>query len=313
MHAAAQTKERVVAPAPAVGFDGGVDRRSALTLLTAAGTLGVLGVGLAACAPSSNDPGDPTDPAENESELEMTTIPYGDDPSQYAELTRPAGESKGVVVVIHGGFWQAQYDASLGRPLAASLAAHGWTAWNLEYRRVGNGGGYPATFDDVAAGIDALVDVEGLDLSNVITLGHSAGGHLAVWAAGRPGLTGTDWSDPAVPVTAAVSQAGVLDIATALADDLGGGAARSLLGEGSDDREALADPTAQLPIDVPVRCIHGRSDTVVPLRQSSDYVRLATAAGADAELLEVDGDHFVVIDPSSGVWAQTLEVLDALV
>ncbi|TGO03930.1 alpha/beta hydrolase family protein [Serinibacter arcticus] len=288
-----------------------MDRRTALTLLTAAGTLGVLGVaGLAACAPPSNAPADPADP---ESELEMTTIPYGDDPSQYAELTRPAGGSKGVVVVIHGGFWQAQYDASLGRPLAASLAANGWTAWNLEYRRVGNGGGYPATFDDVAAGIDALADVEGLDLGTVVTLGHSAGGHLAVWAAGRGSLTGSDWADPAVPVTAAVSQAGVLDIAAALADDLGGGAARSLLGEGSDDRDVLADPTAQLPLDVPVRCIHGRSDTIVPPSQSSDYVRLATAAGADVELLEVDGDHFVVIDPSSEVWAQTLEVLDALV
>lgn len=296
---------------PVVGFAGGVDRRSALTLLAAAGTLGALGVGLAACAPSATT--GPTGPADPESELEMTTITYGDDPSQYAELTRPAGESKGVVVVIHGGFWQAQYDASLGRPLAASLAANGWTAWNLEYRRVGNGGGYPATFDDVAGGIDALADVEGLDLGTVITLGHSAGGHLAVWAAGRPALTGTDWADPAVPVTAAVSQAGVLDIATALADDLGGAAARSLLGEGSDDREALADPTAQLPLDVPVRCIHGRSDTVVPLSQSSDYVRLATAAGADAELLEVDGDHVVVIDPTSDAWAQTLEVLDALV
>lgn len=298
-----------MAPRPAVGFAGDVDRRSALTLLTVAGTLGVLGVGLAACAPSSMN----ADPADPESELEMTTIPYGDDPAQYAELTRPAGESKGVVVVIHGGFWQAQYDASLGRPLAASLAANGWTAWNLEYRRVGNGGGYPATFDDVAAGIDALAGVEDLDLSTVITLGHSAGGHLAVWAAGRPGLTGTDWADPAVPVTAAVSQAGVLDIATALADSLGGGAARSLLGEGADDREALADPTAQLPLDVPVRCIHGRGDTIVPLSQSSDYVRLATAAGADATLLEVDGDHVVVIDPTSDVWAQTLEVLDALV
>ncbi|PWD52512.1 alpha/beta hydrolase [Serinibacter arcticus] len=244
-----------------------------------------------------------------------TRITYGDDPSQYAELTRPVGDSKGVVVVIHGGFWQAQYEASLGQPLAASLAVNGWTAWNLEYRRVGNGGGYPATFDDVAAGIDALADVQGLDLRTVVTLGHSAGGHLAVWAAGRPALTGTSWADPAVRVTAAVSQAGLLDLATADASNLGGGAVRSLLGEPSgprDDRDALADPTARLPLAVPVRCIHGRGDAIVPLSQSSDYVALATAAGADATLTEVDGDHFVVIDPASEAWALTLELLDAL-
>lgn len=283
-----------------------------LTLLAATGVLGAAGV--AACTPSRPDESNEVNESNEDASVpEPTTIPYGDDPSQYAELTRATGESKGVVVVIHGGFWQAQYDAALGQPLAASLAANGWTAWNLEYRRVGNGGGYPETFDDVAAGIDALADVEGLDLSTVVTLGHSAGGHLAVWAAGRSALTGTGWADPAVPVTAAVSQAGVLDLAAAVAENLGGGAVGSLLGEGSDDRDALADPTAQLPLAVPVRCIHGRGDAIVPLSQSSDYVALATAAGADATLTEVDGDHFVLIDPGSQAWARTLELLDALV
>ena len=118
----------------------------------------------------------------------MDKIRYGHDHAQFGELTRPTGRSKGVVVVIHGGFWRAAYDLSLGRPLAASLVEHGWTAYNLEYRRVGNGGGYPKTLDDIAAGIDALAAVDGLDTSTVMTLGHSAGGHLAVWAAGRPKL-----------------------------------------------------------------------------------------------------------------------------
>ena len=144
---------------------------------------------------------------------DVERIAYGSDPSQFAELTRPSGASRGVVVVIHGGFWRAQYDLSLGRPLAASLAEEGWTAWNLEYRRVGNGGGWPQTPDDVSAGIDALAEVDGLDLSRVVTLGHSAGGHLAVWAAGRQRLE--PWRDAKVPVTAAISQAGVLDLAGA--------------------------------------------------------------------------------------------------
>ncbi|MCW2752522.1 MAG: alpha/beta hydrolase, partial [Aeromicrobium sp.] len=138
-------------------------------------------------------------PATPQQRKSVEKIRYGDDPSQFGELSRATGRSKGVVVVIHGGFWRAQYDLSLGRPLAASLIAHGWDAYNLEYRRVGNGGGWPETFDDVAAGIDALAKVDGLDTTTVISLGHSAGGHLAVWAAGRDKLTGTNWADPFVP------------------------------------------------------------------------------------------------------------------
>src|SRR5665811_258518 len=94
----------------------------------------------------------------------MEEITYGDDPSQFGRLYRPAGdETRGTIVVIHGGFWKPEYDLSLGTPLAIDLAARGWTAWNLEYRRVGDGG-WPHTFDDIAAGIDKLADIEGLDL-----------------------------------------------------------------------------------------------------------------------------------------------------
>ena len=240
----------------------------------------------------------------------MTQISYGGDPSQVGELTRPTGTSKGVVVVIHGGFWRSVYDLSLGRPLAASLVEQGWTAYNLEYRRVGNGGGYPQTLDDVASGIDALADIDGLDTSTVITLGHSAGGHLAVWAAGRPKLTSTSWGAPAVRVTAAISQAGVLDLGAAVRDDLGAGATLAFMGGHAD--HARADPSEHIPLDVPVRCVHGVADDIVPLSQSIAYVERARSAGADAELLEVDGDHFVVIDPSSQAWARTLEILEAL-
>lgn len=240
----------------------------------------------------------------------MEQIRYGDDPAQVGELSRPDGPSKGVVVVIHGGFWRSMYDLSLGRPLAKSLVAEGWTAYNLEYRRVGTGGGWPTTFDDIAAGIDALATVDGLDTSKVITMGHSAGGHLGVWAAGRSGLTGTDWADPAVPVTAAISQAGVLDLAAAVREGLGAGATEAFMGPDGD--YAQADPSVMIPLDVPVRCVHGSSDDTVPLSQSAGYVDKAKAAGADAELIEVEGDHFVVIAPSSPAWALTLKALEAL-
>lgn len=239
-------------------------------------------------------------------------VSYGPDAGQFAELTRPVGPSKGVVVVIHGGFWHAQYDLSLGRPLAASLAGAGWTAYNVEYRRVGNGGGWPTTFDDIAAAIDSLSTIDDLDTSQVVTLGHSAGGHLAVWAAGRPLLVGTDWADPIIPVTAAISQAGVLDLAAATTENLGDGAVQEFMGGSVDERYRLADPMALIPLPVPVRCVHGTSDQFVPLSQSTNYVKRAVAAGSDASVTEVDGDHFVVIDPASKAWSQTLDVLATL-
>ena len=246
--------------------------------------------------------------------METERLTYGDDPSQWGDLHRPAGDSRGVVVVIHGGFWKAEYDASLGEPLATDLAGRGWTAYNLEYRRVGpgpgGGGGWPATADDVAAGIDRLADVDGLDLDRVVTLGHSAGGHLATWAAARGRFE--PWAG-GVDVTHVISQAGVLDLSRAYDEGLGGGAVQALMGRPPGDPSYdSADPQRQLPLDVPVWCVHGNRDDVVPPAYSADYVRAATAAGATAELVEVEGDHFVVIDTSDDTWDRIVEVLENL-
>ena len=237
-----------------------------------------------------------------------TRVGYGDDPSQYAELTRPTGTARGVVVIIHGGFWKSAYDLSLGRPLVPSLVAAGWATWNLEYRRVGDGGGVPATLDDVAAGIDALAGVEGLDTSAVVTLGHSAGGHLATWAAARGRFGFPD----RVPVTAVIAQAGVLDLRSAYDAGLGGGAVEAFLGHPPSTGDLGVDPIQQVPLAVPLWCVHGRGDDTVPPAQSADYVAAARAAGADAELVVVEGDHFEVIDPDSEAWQRTLEILAAL-
>lgn len=242
------------------------------------------------------------------------TIPYGDDPSQHGELFLPLGTPRGVVVVIHGGFWKAEYDAELGRPLASELAERGWAAWNLEYRRVGpgegegGGGGAPETFDDVAAGIDRLVGL-GLDLSTVVTLGHSAGGHLATWAASR----GRDerWSG-GIEVTAVISQAGVLDVRAAYDEGLGDGAVEALLGHPPGPADERYDPIAQVPLGVPVWCVHGEADDVVPISQSHAFVAATRTAGGRAEMVSVAGDHFIVIDQSSPAWARTMHVLDGL-
>lgn len=231
-------------------------------------------------------------------------VRYGSDAAQFGELHLPRRSSHaGVAVVIHGGFWRARYDLDLGRPLAADLAAHGVAAWNIEYRRIGNGGGWPATADDVAAAIDHLAGLD-VDTSAVVTIGHSAGGQLAVWAAGR--------TDPRVRVTAAVSQAGVLDLVAACREHLGTGAVAAFLGGSPDDvpeRYRAADPLAAAPLDAPVLCVHARADDTVPISQSETYV--AAAAGG-AVLRDVPGGHYTVIDPSHSSWRLVCGALPAL-
>lgn len=234
-----------------------------------------------------------------------TRLTYGEDDSQWVDRFDPEGTSRGTVVVIHGGFWRAEYAADLGAPLAVDLAARGWTALNVEYRRVGNGGGFPATFDDIHAAIN-LVEGEG----PVITLGHSAGGHLATWAAARQRFD--EW-DGGVEVSQVLSQAGVVDLTSAYDENLGGGAVEALMGAAPDDPAYdLADPQRHVPLDVPVWCLHAPDDTNVPISQSEGYVRAATDAGATAELVEVTGGHFDLIDISTETWATTLKILDTI-
>ena len=241
---------------------------------------------------------------------------YGGDPSQFGELYLPEGRRRpGTVVIIHGGFWKAEYDLGLGRPLAADLVADGYSVWNLEYRRVGNGGGWPATLEDVAAGIDSLAGLD-VDSSRVAAIGHSAGGHLAVWAGGRGKLRdGAPGAAPRVNLTGVVSQAGVLALHSCAAHALGGDAARMLMGGmpgDLPDQYRIADPLAAVPIPVPVMCVHAPADNVVPIGQSVEYVTAATAAGATATLHQVPGDHFTVIDPTSAAWALVVAALPEL-
>ena len=179
--------------------------------------------------------------------MARSTHPYGSDPSQLGELHLPSGTAPHpVCVVVHGGYWKAQYDRSLMKGLCDDLAAHGLAAWNLEYRRVGAGGGWPETFLDVAAGVDALADVDApLDLSRVVAVGHSAGGQLAMWAAGRSTLPGdAPGEKPRVSITAVVSQAGVLDLTLAAGLMPSSTPTRALLGDPTTyfERYVLASP-----------------------------------------------------------------------
>jgi acetyl esterase/lipase len=247
-------------------------------------------------------------------------IDYGGHPSQFGELTLPAGPLRGVAVVVHGGFWRQRYGLELGRPLAADLARAGLAAWNVEYRRVGGDGGWPATFEDVAAALDLLAgpvqEAAGgrLPLDRVVAVGHSAGGQLATWLAARPGLaTSAPGAGPAVRLRGAVSQAGVLDLVDAAQRRVGSGAVEDLLGghpAAVPDRYALASPMERLPIGVPVVCVHGTADANVPIRQSERFV--AAARGA-AELVRLHGaDHFAVIDPAADGWRVCRDALERL-
>ncbi len=258
---------------------------------------------------------------------------YGEDASQWGELflpeLPPGGEHRGVVVVIHGGYWRSQYGAELGEPLAKDLAANGMAAWNLEYRRAGNGGGWPNTFIDVLAGIDKLQDLaveHTLNLGPVVALGHSAGGHLAAWAAGRGKLAQLGLPDAdrqiqrrqdaaAVHLTGVVSQSGLLNLAEAEHLDLSNGAVSNLLGGSSSKyplRHRYADPMTTLPLAVPVIAVHGADDDTVPLSQSASYVNAGTAAHMATRLVMVPGDHYALIDPKTPGYRTCRELIRTL-
>jgi len=218
-------------------------------------------------------------------------VAYGADPSQFAELTLPQSEWRGVAVLVHGGFWKPEYGIEYARPLVPSLVDRGWATWAIEYRR---GTGAADTLADVRAAIAACP----VRSATVVGIGHSAGGHLVTWAAGRDGV-----------LTHVVAQAGVLDLEAAHREGLGDGAVERFLGHPPGPDDAEVDPVRQAPLGVPVWCVHGRDDEVVPFAQSEAYV---AAAGGSAELVPVDGDHLAVVDPASAAWARTLEILEGI-
>ena len=234
-------------------------------------------------------------PVQRRMSSEAEVVPYGDHPDQFGELTLPDGDPRGLVVVVHGGFWKPQYGIEYARPLVPGLVEDGWATWAVEYRR----SGARTTLPDVRAAIDHVAELP-VDVDTVVGLGHSAGGHLVTWAAARGGLTHV------------VSQAGVLDLVAAYDAGLGGGAVESFLGHPPGPADRDTDPVRMVPLDVPVWCVHGGDDDVVPIGQSRSYVDAATQAGATAELVEVDGDHFAVIDPATGAWSAQLELLRTL-
>jgi acetyl esterase/lipase len=247
---------------------------------------------------------------------------YGPHPSQRADLYLPGGPGPyPVMVLIHGGSWSRRYGKIVMRGLAGDLVRRGWAVWNIEYRRLDAGGGWPATFEDVAAAIDRLAELEDphLDLERVSILGHSAGGHLALWAAGRSnlptGAPGALAGAPRIRPRSVISMAGVADLGFAYRL-WHGGAVRALMGgspEEVPERYAAGDPIRLLPLSLPALIVHGVLDETVSVKLSRSYADATRAAGGEIELVEIQGPagrHRAHIDPRGDAWAAVFHRLE---
>jgi len=239
---------------------------------------------------------------------------YGYAPQQFAELRFPHGRGPfPLLFVIHGGFWRSEYDLSHIGSLCAAFSSKGIITCNLEYRRLGDsGGGWPGTFQDISLATEHVLKIVSqdsrVDAARTAVLGHSAGGHLAHWLAGRhripessPLHSGQNYS-----LGFAVSLAGVCDLRTAWKQRLGSGVVARLMGGTPDeypDRYDAGSPIELLPSGARQVLIHGTADVTVPVSQSERFVERAERLGEQPTLVKLDGvGHFELIDPESDVW-----------
>ena len=245
---------------------------------------------------------------------------YGSAPAQSGEWFLPAdGDRLPVVVLVHGGFWQPGYDRHLEDDVAQALAVDGFAVWNIDYALAD--AEWPATLLDAAAAMDHVAKsrfTPRLDLARVAVVGHSAGGHLALWLASRGELpAGAPGAAPAVRASIAVGQAPVADLVSAAHEGVGSGAVEDLvdgLPEDVPDRYAVGSPQALLPVpDVRITLVHGDADDLVPLRQSTAYVEAARVLGMQIELRVLEGvGHFEHLDPASVAVVAMRTALDDL-
>lgn len=251
--------------------------------------------------------------------------PNADPRQNYGNLYLPRGahatRSVPVVVLIHGGGWKNRSSAGYMADVARALQSAGLAVWNIEYRRVGSGGGWPTTFTDVGYAVDFVPTLAesapALDPSNVILVGHSAGGQLAAWAAtrrtlpaGAPGVTWPAGGGPTMVPRAFVSLAGVLDMRTS--SRLNDHVRKALDGmpDQVPERYALANPIQRIDPLMPSVAIHGTKDTIVPARESVDFVAAARALGAPSLLVQLDGaNHGTPVTVRSPYWPTILDTI----
>lgn len=243
-------------------------------------------------------------------------IAYGVAPSQVVELFLPKGRGPHpVVVMLHGGCYQQRFE---GLPqtsgIAADLARRGFAVWNVEYRRLGEpGAGYPGTFQDVAAAADRIRSEAPryrLDTSRVVALGHSAGGHLGLWAAARGRIPRTSalWRPDPLPIRAVISLGGIGDLKGQGA--VFAGACGDVIPQMVGDRFADTSPAELLPGAARVVMIHGQFDHVMPPATGRDYAERVNKAGGSAVAIEIAGaGHFDVVIPTTPAWTRVAQTV----
>lgn len=254
------------------------------------------------------------------------TIPYGSGPQQFGQLRLPQGPAQRalpVVVVIHGGCWLAEYDLHHIGPLAERITTLGYATWCLEYRRIGDpGGGWPGTFLDIADGIDHIQELAGrhnLDPDRVIALGHSAGGHLALWAAGRLKLPAGSplYREHPLPLRGAVSLAGIGDLGRLEYQPGCGKAVLRLMGGTPGqvpERYRQGSPRELLPMGTPQILIQGARDPIVTPAGARSYREHAIKLGDPCSLVMLPAaGHYDVVIPTSPTWPAVEEAVRALI
>ena len=241
--------------------------------------------------------------------------PYGDHAQQFGELTLPeAPPPHPVIVLIHGGGYREIYDLRpLGRVVAA-LAQAGFAVWNIEYRRFGNGGEYPQMFLDVAAAADYLkqiAETHQLDLGRVISMGHSAGGHLALWLAGRRRIEPSSpiFTRAPLPIQAVLALAPLADVSAGSESELSSEALLAVMG-GRASRAPQAyrngSPSALIPLGAPQVIIVGSEDRAM-LANAKQYADAAAAAGDEVDLQIIAGvGHFEIVAVETAAWGAVL-------
>jgi acetyl esterase/lipase len=222
-------------------------------------------------------------------------LTYGPEPLQFGDLRIPSADDAPhpLAIVIHGGFWKANFNLIHTGHLCAALADLGVMTWNVEYRRVGDpGGGWPGSYEDVVRGVRFAQGLADVDPARIVLVCHSAGVHLALLAAGRTRL----------PV-----------VAIAAVSDLAGWQTPQSAAFLAGAAPTAASPLQALPLGVRQVLVHGTNDDVVPYRLSETYVAAAGDTGDDATLVRLDGaGHFEPIDPLAPESRQVADVVIAL-
>jgi acetyl esterase/lipase len=239
--------------------------------------------------------------------LPNARLTYGEHPTQHVDRFDAVPTARAGVLLFHGGCWRDSVDSAHLSPLATALAGERITTWNAEFRRLDGGGGYPQTFDDVSAAAQlARADAQtmGIDPARLVLVGHSSGGHLALWCAARQRAAG------AAPA-GVVALAAVCDLAASVADGICAGLAGRFT-DGAPERLAEICPTRLLPIGVPHHHVVGADDQSVPVTHVEDFVDRARAAGDDARIDILPGAHFEPVTPRGPFWDALLGAIEHL-